>query len=311
MAADGTTCPRCLQVLSRKESAEFCPRCGLKLATQRDDERVRLDTPIGKVEISTSLAFGSICNLYRCSFETGQPGGVFKIARVPQINRHVEHEFKVLTHLHGSTHGSRLAPFLPRSEALVNYAYPDEPSRSGVVLRYHAGIEGADDLYSLEEVRGAYPAGIDARDMAWIWRRLLTVLGYVHACQHVHGQVTPDHVMIDPRDHKLVLIGWCAAVPFGAAQWLRNGNWSGWPGDHWQNQASPAVDLAAGSRSMSYLLGPSVDPAIARHLERATDTATDAFKLLDDFDRLIEALWGPRSFREFKMPARVMGRGAR
>ena len=78
--------------------------------------------------------------------------------------------------------------------------------------RYHQGISGPDELYSLEEVRAAYPAGIDARDMAWMWRRLLTVLGFVHEQRLVHGCVTPDHVLIEPREHKLVLIGWCGAT---------------------------------------------------------------------------------------------------
>jgi hypothetical protein len=52
------------------------------------------------------------------------------------------------------------------------------------------------------------------------------------------------------------------------------------------------------------LLNPDADPAIKRHLERAAESNAPAFKLLEDFDRLIEALWGPRQFRPFTMPQR-------
>jgi hypothetical protein len=53
----------------------------------------------------------------------------------------------------------------------------------------------------------------------------------------------------------------------------------------------------------------AVDPAIQRHFQRCLGSATgkrpDAWKLLEDFDRLIETLWGPRKFRELPMPPKV------
>ena len=60
---------------------------------------------------------------------------------------------------------------------------------------------------SLAQVHAAYPRGLDPRDAAWMWRRLLVALGTVHAAGVVHGAVLPDHVLIHPDLHD-TLIGW-------------------------------------------------------------------------------------------------------
>jgi serine/threonine protein kinase len=185
----------------------------------------------------------------------------------------------------------------------------------------------ADELYTLEDVRAAHPAGLDARDVAWIWRRLLSVLGFAHTQGVIHGQILPMHVLIEPREHKLVLVDWCAAVPqapprakglsiisSGHRAWYRREI-------ALTDPPSPALDIALAARCMIELLGgdpidetfpPSVDPAIQRHFQRCLGSASgkrpDAPKLLEDFDRLIEALWGPRKFRVLEMPPKQRGR---
>ena len=44
--------------------------------------------------------------------------------------------------------------------------------------------------------RAAYPDGVDPRDVAWMWRRLLVALGLAHRAGVVHGAVLPEHVLI-------------------------------------------------------------------------------------------------------------------
>ena len=78
--------------------------------------------------------------------------------------------------------------------------------------------------------------------------------------------------------------------------------WRGWA--NWKGGAAAGTDLSAAAKSMKFLLPPKTEPAITRHLERAAESTSEAWKLLNDFDRMIGALWGPRQFREFKMPPR-------
>jgi hypothetical protein len=193
--------------------------------------------------------------------------------------------------------------------------------RQANVLWLHPDIRSIDELYTLAEVRAAYPDGLDGRDVAWVWRRLLSVLGFVHAQGVVHAAVLPMHVLIEPRGHKLVLIDWCCAVDDavrrprppailtgGYVPWFKREGGTRHP-------ATPALDIAFAARCMLDLLGgdpleatfpASVEPALQRYFQRCLGespaTQAGAWKLLDDFDRLIELLWGPRTFRPLVMP---------
>ena len=250
---------------------------------------------------------GDLCNLYRCDLSGSKRGGVFKIARSYRGNPHVAREAETLRRLHEADREARYAPFLPVHVGSIQYSQDDkEPDRLVNVLSYFEGITGPDDLYSLEQVRAAYPNGLDARDMAWIWRRLLTILGFVHQQNLAHTAVTPDHILIEPREHKLILIAFSAAAPFGMLPYLAPMRWRKWYPSAASGTfvASAQNDLLFAANSMSYLIGKNVEPGISRHMQRAGETR-DAWKLLDDFDKLIEVLWGPRQFRLLEMPRTV------
>jgi hypothetical protein len=297
------TCPRCLYSAHRDADSRFCPRCGLcDEPAARDDERMEVWVNGAVVKIGKRLAFGVVCNLYHCSFKQGGSASVFKVTRSHFANAHLAREVSTLNRLLDADE-DRFAPFLPHPLGTSDIVQAEgEPPRLAAVLSYEDEIVSPDDLYSLQEVREAYPDGIDARDMAWMWRRLLTILGYVHQRGFAHGLVTPDHILIEPRDHKLVLISWCAAVPLGSPPLLVPIRWMDWLDA--TKPLSPSTDLGCGGRSMLSLLNASADPAITRHLHRAA-TLAEAWKLLEDFDRLIEALWGPRQFRKFTMARRI------
>lgn len=308
MTLSPLTCSRCLHVLGADQRPQFCPRCGAAFEPV-SDQGIAIKIPIagGSVKVRDRLALGDLCNLYRCDVAGPRRRGVFKIARSALGNRHVLREAETLRGLHAADSNARFAPFLPRLVDSISYAHEkSEPSRQANVLVYFDGIDGPDDLYSLEQVRAAYPNGIDPRDMAWMWRRLLTILAFVHSQNLAHGMLTPDHILIEPREHKLVVIGWSAAAPFGMLPHLTPWRWSNLLKTSAGEKPVPAsaqTDLGAAAGSMSYLLADPLEPAIARHLERAVESS-DALRLLDDFDKMIEALWGPRQFRTFAMPPR-------
>ncbi|MET0543124.1 MAG: protein kinase family protein [Variovorax sp.] len=84
-------------------------------------------------------------------------------------------------------------------------------ARTALVLRHPAGFWG-----SLADVRRLNPQGIDARHAVWIWRRMLEVLAFVHDNGWVHSSLTPEHALVHPRDHGVLLIGWADAHRPGA-----------------------------------------------------------------------------------------------
>lgn len=162
--------------------------------------------------------------------------------------------------------------------------------------------------YSLAEVRAAYPDGLDPRDMAWMYRRLLAALSFAHAEGLVHGAVVPERVLIQPEEHGLVLDRWELSCPVGGrVPALASGRRAWYPPETLAGEAAGAdVDLWLASRTAESLL-----PAGARpwrtffrgvRLSQRSRRPTDAAAVLRDVDALLERLYGARRFRPFTMP---------
>src|SRR5690606_6533500 len=111
------------------------------------------------------------------------------------------------------------------------------------------------------------------RDAAWMWRRLLVGIGFAHRTGVLHGAVLPDHVMIHPEDHGLVLVGWCHSVT------APDGHDGAWPSgrvpamvDRYADMyppevpqrlpASPATDVFMATRCMTRLMGDRAPRAL-------------------------------------------------
>ncbi len=303
MSTPAAICPRCHYEAHTADAVavgRFCPRCGLAdYASIRPEapDAPALELTVNGLHIIVGkrFALGDTCNLYHCRIGTSAQSGVFKIARNFRGNHSVQSGHETLQRLHAADVDGRAAPFLPKPIAITTYRSPDlQPGRVASMLGYHESINSATELYSLAEVRAAYPAGVDPKHLAWMWRRLLTVLGFAHASRVLHSAVKLEHVLIEPREHKLVLIGWSSAVTLNS-DWRAGGL-----------DASPLrADLAAAA-GMVRLLAPSdIDPALVRYFDRAQSSSdVDASSLLADFDRLIDAMWGPRTFVPFEMPSR-------
>lgn len=320
------TCPRCFFTGTLPDAFKFCPRCGLPDARQTANDAAPMYIAVGAhtFMIHDRIAVGSICNLYRCRFdEAGEEvEGIFKITRDARGNGMVANEAAILRKLHGGDGAGKHTSFLP---AVVD-SFPvgediTAPARQANVLRPDKEIHSPGELYSLAEVRTQYTNGLDPRDMAWIWRRLLTILDFVHAQGVVHGAVLPQHVMIEPREHKLVLIDWCCAQAGPTYQPLTiiDGGYLPWfeRGSAVDRPPTPGLDLALAARCMIDLIGgdalapsypPGVDPALQQYFEHGLDAqatpAHSAWKLLTEFDRLVESLWGPMTPRTIAMPNR-------
>ncbi|MDT3439838.1 hypothetical protein [Pseudofrankia sp. BMG5.37] len=184
----------------------------------------------------------------------------------------------------------KFAPYVPR---LVDNGRFADPVEGGAGRR--ANVLGRlDGFVTLAQVRAAYPGGVDPRDAVWMWRRLLVAIGYAHRAGVAHGAVLPDHVLIHPEQHGLVLVDWCYSAipdpaegavvgphrgtgPVGARGTRRPGRgdddpsrripalvaaYADWYPPEVARREPPgaATDLALATRCVSYLLG-SPDPA--------------------------------------------------
>jgi hypothetical protein len=253
--------------------------------------------------------------LYDCQYDEGGQNytAQLKIVREPLDNDFAQNEARILRRLAGGVGADRFSPYIP---ALLDaFVYDDgAEARQALVLEKYPG------WYSLSEVRQAYPGGIEPKDMAWIWRRLLVALGFAHANQVIHGAVLPENIWIEPQNHGLMLVNWCYSVsdPVNSGERLAALNlaYAAWyPADVLNHEApTTGLDILFSARCMLWLLGgnplsgdlPAVVPAPIKSffhgcLLPANRIPQDAWALMEEFDELIERLWGKRQFHPFRM----------
>jgi hypothetical protein len=241
---------------------------------------------------------GELADLFRC--ECGDT--VRKVARDDEgltIN-----EAFTLSVYSTNTRDKRVLPFLPT-------LLPTDPGTEGNTFTW---LEG---WYTLEEVNARFPV-LDPRDMAWMLRRLMVVLGLAHELDIVHGAVLPSHILIHPEKHGLTLIDWCYSK-IGKDRVLTETSekYARWYPGEVQDELPVAAgtDIHMAAKTMMWLIGgdPVTDklPDTLPREYRAFFAALCRFDLVarvDDawqvkslFDQLLERLYGPRTFRPFSM----------
>ncbi len=268
---------------------------------------------------ATPFAQGDLCNLYHCtdSFNGKETAAIFKVARQPADNDLVANEAEALRQFPHSPDYKQFHAYVPRLIDSFDYRDPASPApRRANILAFEEG-----QYSSLQEVRAYYSQGIDPKDMAWMWRRLLIALGFAHTCGVIHGAVLPTHVLIQPEQHGLTLIDWSYALNNPATgEYIPAivSEYQAWypPEVLAKETPSTATDLYMAAQCMIYLMGGdpvtgtmpnSVHKRIQSFfrgiiLKKPSHRPHNALALLDEFTALVEQLWGPRTFRAFSMP---------
>jgi serine/threonine protein kinase len=236
---------------------------------------------------------GDLANLYKV------PEGHLKLVRDPACNDLMAREAAALRRL--AEHGDpRYLPYLPRLVDAFRH-------KAGVVRRGNVVAVSARRLHSLREVAERRPHGLDPHDAAWMWRRLLVGLGTAHRAGVIHGAILPEHVLIEPDDHGVVIVDWCysaggpgeripAIVPRHRDRYPAEVLDRGIPG--------PYTDLAMAAGLMAGLMGDRAPKALRRfadgcRLASPRRRPDDAWRLLAELDELLHRLYGPRKFRPF------------
>jgi len=151
-------------------------------------------------DVGAKLAEGDVADFYASTavINSQNVDVVLKVARDHRDNDLLMNEAQLLTYLYPETQKEeRLYAGLTR--------LLDSSLTGG--LRFNVLPRVADQV-SLEAVVASYPGGIDFRDVVWMYKRILGMLGFVHAKGVIHGAVIPSHFLIHPVHHGGKLIGW-------------------------------------------------------------------------------------------------------
>ncbi|WP_336214674.1 molecular chaperone DnaJ [Nonomuraea sp. LPB2021202275-12-8] len=230
---------------------------------------------VGPYRIGPPLHRGGTAVLYPASRDTApgtagpHPDGrdaVLKVARVPAHSHLLVREATALRRM--AVHGDpRFLPYIPRLIDKFRHKTGGTVRQANVISRAPDGFVALDRIGT----------GLDPRDVAWIWRRMLVAAGLAHHAGIAHGAVLPRHVLVHPLDHGLILVDWCHAhdaAPTGAR-----------------------ADVQAVTRCVAGLLGEHPKPMRAFVRGCLLRPPADAWALLAELDELLEKLYGPRAYR--------------
>jgi hypothetical protein len=230
MAWVALSCPQCSAPLPRVAiwRTVKCPSCGSLITrtesvVARDSFRQALlrarqeSAPAGQgiqcggrsYQLMQLLGSGEASQVYVARRIGALPCLVtLKLSSAPTAAARYTQEARILRELQvlpTAGVGAYFSQRLPEVVA-VGSADASQPSQQALVLRHPDGYWG-----SLAALNERYPQGLDPRHAVWIWRRLLEVLGYIHAQSWAHGDVRPEHALVHPQDHAVRLIGWASA----------------------------------------------------------------------------------------------------
>lgn len=263
---------------------------------------------------------GDFSSLYRAVALGSDQQVLVKIAVDPTVNALLEWEAKVVLRFHNPTATGKLVrirPYVPKLlDTFVIAGERGQRFRANV-LAYRSG------LVSLAEILTAYPDGLDPRDAAWIFRRILSQTLAATMIGVVHGALVPDHVLVDPLLHDPVHIGWLHAIDNPQTSNKRItmliDRWRDWYPPEVLRKQKPdhRTDLYMAGKTMMRLVGgdtarntlPRTVPDTIGQIIRQCVSASPARRpddgraVLDGITRAIRDAWG-KAYRPLSMPVR-------
>jgi hypothetical protein len=221
-------------------------------------------------QVHGRLAQGSRCDVFLARREAPLTEMVIlKVAR--QEGESLQREWEVLAHLHEST--DYLARLLPQPVSCGWARCAGRPRHPAAVYRWRSGFN-----HTFAEARAHYRAGVDPAATVWMWNRLLEQLADLHKLGYAHRGLSPNHLLLHPRDHGLIVCGWSRCRPDSASQ-----------------------DLVASARCVASLWGSGVPRALT-DLVRRVPSYGDALQLKRELQRVAREVFGPPRFRPFHLP---------
>ncbi|MGI5524841.1 serine/threonine protein kinase [Micromonospora sp. CA-259024] len=259
--------------------------------------RARQGIALGDYRLGAPAHSGDLADLYDVGADR-----LLKLPRRPTDNDLMAREAHALRTI-AERGDPRYLPYVPR--LVDEFRHRDAATGAERQITVLATAPG---LHDLDEVRRAYPGGLDARDVAWMWRRLLVALGLAHRAGVVHGAVLPRHVLIEPDAHGVVLVDWCFSARAGSTiPALVPGQEDWYPPEVVEKlPCGPGTDIAMASNCMTSLMNRQaprelLDFAHGCRQRPLGSRPDDAWRLLRELDQVLDRLYGPRTFRPFTL----------
>lgn len=161
-----------------------------------------------------------------------------------------------------------------------------------------------DNLYSLREALTENPNGLNGRDIAWIYKRILVAIGNAHEIGIVHGGINLDSILIEPELHGLLLTNWQYSIEVGERMKAYPKSAKAYyPSYVFKKEpVSADLDICLAAQTMMELGGVVLPkPMYGFFKATATPSQPSAKELLAEFDQLLFRLYGEPKFNKFEI----------
>lgn len=238
---------------------------------------------------------------------------LLKISRIVGGDKLLDSEQKIIKEILGKAGDTTYRRYFPTFVESFP-AYDKIQKRVNVFLSEGDGCT-AEDLHAKMPV-------LDSRHLAWMFKRLLTAIGFAHRSGYIHGAVLPPHVLFRQMadatppelDHGAVLTSWGHAIPMGATVKTISAKYKDWypPEVLEKKPARPGTDVFLAAKTMFYLAGADPNKPVSLPAKQvpipmqrffqscllpgAKMRPDNALALLDEFDELLKTLYGKPKF---------------
>lgn len=293
-----------------------------------------LESKTTKYILIELLAHGDLCDTYLATKGDSDEKVVVKAVRHGSDNDLVENEVQILNKIRPSNAPEvefyRLLPHV-----LETFIVRSPGSQRRVIV-----MPWYNDYRAVSEILQVFPDGIDFRDMVWMFKRTLMILGHIHEQGIVHGAILPSHILIHPVNHGIRLLNWSYAVTIppkkpklrasiydhlhddsfltsGHIKAISAGHRSYYPPEVFKKlAATPAIDIYMAAKCAVALVGGNVETnsipdSVPKPLQaffascllpKPESRPQNAWEAHDQFNAILEKVVGPRKYRLFVMP---------
>lgn len=283
------------------ETREEAQRLFVRVQELADEARrppVILKSPKRQYTLIARRYVGDVADIHLAEADGKQY--LVKVSRVPGAEKLLDRERQVLTELHTAASDASYRLYFP----LIVESFPahDRFKRRVNVFAHEEG------WYSLPDVMARHPNGLLGRHLVWIFKRLLTAIGFAGRQEIVHGAILPPHILVRPKDHAVRLCGWGQSVKAGSPVTSLVTQFKNlYPAAAIQKApARSGADVHLAAESVM-LLAQSKCPERIRAFMNGSRIAgqwsrdVDAFDFYDEFTDLAVALYGKAKFVALEM----------
>lgn len=262
---------------------------------------VLLKSPKRTYEILKLLHIGDIADVHDAVFDTYDY--LVKISRLPDAHQMLINEEKKLKKLLSEAGTTSYAAYLPALAESFPAIQGGQQKHVNVFVRQHG-------LYPLTAIKEQHPH-LDPRHLIWIFKRLLSILGFIHRHEIIHGAVLPQHILVNADNHGLVLVGWGHSEYQGAIVKTISNSYRNWYPPEILNKrpVTSATDIFLAAKC---ILGLAERPGRVKKanqvpvpllrflksciLEGQAMRPVDAWQLHEELDKVAEEIYGPPKF---------------